>query len=177
MDKESAKLLCINTHKGLFRYERLPFGVKTAPAIFQQIMDTMLSDLDYTIAYLDDILVKSESVNEHKHHLRKVFERLRSYGFKVKENKCDFLLEEIKYLGHIVNKDGKKPDKNRASAIKDMPEPMDIKSLQSFLGLVSYYQDFIPDLHILRAPLNDLLKKEKLWLWTKECEQAFKKIK
>lgn len=177
MDKESAKLLCINTHKGLFRYERLPFGVKTAPAIFQQIMDTMLSDLDYTIAYLDDILVKSESVNEHKHHLRKVFERLRSYGFKVKENKCDFLLEEIKYLGHIVNKDGKKPDKNRASAIKDMPEPMDIKSLQSFLGLVSYYQDFIPDLHILRAPLNDLLKKEKPWLWTKECEQAFKKIK
>ncbi|XP_026441996.1 uncharacterized protein K02A2.6-like, partial [Papaver somniferum] len=140
-------------------------------------MDTMLSGLDYTIAYLDDILVKSESVDEHKHHLRKVFERLRSYGFRVKENKCDFLLEEIKYLGHIINKEGKKPDKNRASAIKDMPEPKDIKSLQSFLGLVSYYQDFIPDLHILRAPLNDLLKKEKPWLWTKGCKQAFKDIK
>lgn len=176
MDNESAKILCINTHKGLYKYERLPFGVKTAPAIFQKIMDTMLSGLDFTIAYLDDILVKSESIEEHKHHLHKVFKRIKSYGFKVKENKCEFLMEEIKYLGHIINKEGKKPDKNRATAIKDMPEPKDLKSLQSFLGLVSYYQDFIPDLHILRAPLNELLKKEKRWFWSKECEKAFKQI-
>ena len=72
---------------------------------------------------------------------------------------------------------GKKPDKSRAVAIKDMPKPKNVKALQSFLGLVSYYQDFIPNLHNLRAPLNELLRKEKKWIWTKECEQAFLEIK
>ena len=82
----------------------------------------------------------------------------------MKENKCDFLLEEIKYLGHVINKDGKKPDKSHASAIKDMPNLKDEKSLQSFLGLVNYNQEFIPKLHNLRAPLNELLHKEKKWI-------------
>ena len=97
--------------------------------------------------------------------------RIRNYGLKIKENKCDFLLEEIKYLGHVINKDDKKPDKGRASAVKHMPNPKDVKSLQS------YSQEFIPNLPNLRAPLNELLHKEKKWIWTKECEQAFREIK
>ena len=119
-------------------------------------MDTMLAGLDFATAYLDDILVKSITIEEHKSFQKKIFERIRKYGLKIKENKCDFLLEEIKYLGHVINKDGKKPDKSRAATIKDMPNPKNVKTLQSFLGLVSYYQDFIPNLHNLRAPLNEL---------------------
>ena len=176
-DDESLKLLCISTHRGLFKYQRLPFGVKTAPAVFQQIMDTMSAGLDFATAYLDDILVKGNTIEEHKSFPKKIFERIRKYGLKIKENKCDFLLEEINYLGHVINKDGKKPDKSRAAAIKDMPNSKNVKTLQSFLGLVSYYQDFIPNLHNLRAPLNELLRKEKKWIWTKECEQAFHEIK
>ena len=130
-------------------------------------MDTMIAGIDFATTYLDDILVKSNSIEEHKSFLKKFFERIRDYGLKIKENKCDFLLEEIKYLGHVINKDDKKPDKSRDSAIKDMPNPKDVKSLQSFLGLV----------HNLRAPLNELLHKEKKWIWTKECEQAFREIK
>lgn len=93
VDEESSKLLCINTHKGLYRYQRLPFGIKVAPAIFQQKMDTMLAGLDYTNAYLDDILINSESVEQHWQHVQEVFKRIQSYGFKVKENKCDFFHE------------------------------------------------------------------------------------
>ena len=140
-------------------------------------MDTMLAGLYFAAAYLDDILVKSNTIEEHKSFQKKIFELIRKYGLKIKENKCDFLLEEIKFLGHVINKDGKKPDKSRAVAIKDMPNPKNVKTQQSFLGLVRYYQDFIPNLHNLRAPLNELLRKEKKWIWTKECEQAFREIK
>ena len=119
---------------------------------------------------------RRHSIEEQKFS-EKIFERIRNYGLKIKENKCDFLLAEIKYLGHVINKECKKPGKSHASAIKDMPNTKDVKSLQSFLGLVSYYQEFIPNLHNLRAPLNELLYKEKKWIWTKECEQVFYEIK
>ena len=137
----------------------------------------MIAGLDFATAYLDDILVKSNSIEEHKSYQKVFFKRIRNYGLKIKENKCNFLLEEIKYLGHVINKYSKKPDKSCASAIKDIINPKDVRSQQSFLGLVSYYQEFIPNLHNLRAPPNKLLHIEKKWIWTKECEQAFREIK
>ena len=97
VDEESSKLLC------LYKYTRLAFGVEVAPAIFQQVMDTMLGDLDYATAYLNDILVTSKTTTEHWNYIINVFEKLQEYGFKVKEAKCDFFfLPEIKYLGHII---------------------------------------------------------------------------
>ena len=95
VDEESSKLHCINTHRGLFQYTRLAFGVKVAPAIFQQVMDIMLGNLDYATAYLDDILVTSKTTAEHRNHIINVFEKLQEYEFKVKEAKCDFFLPEI----------------------------------------------------------------------------------
>ena len=177
MEEDSSKLLCINTHRGLYKFERLPFGVKIAPSLFQQVMDAMLGGLDFTIAYLDDILIKSRSKEEHRLHVNQVFKRIQDYGFKIKESKCEFFLESIKYLGHIIDKNGRKPDPERSTAIKEMPAPNNIASLQSFLGLASYYQSFIPKMQDLRAPLNELLKKDKTWCWTTECQEAFNKIK
>lgn len=115
-------------------------------------MDTMLSSLDFSVAYLDDILMKSQSVVEHKDHVHKVFAKIHDYGFKLEETKCDFFHEKIKYLGHIIDKDGRRPNPERAAAIKDMPAPNNIVLLQSFLGLANYYQVFIPNMHDLRAP-------------------------
>ena len=177
LSENSSRILCINTHRGIFRFNRLPFGVKVAPAIFQQIMDTMLSDLDFAIAYLDDILLTSQNAEEHKQHVFEVFKRIQEYGFKVKETKCDFLLEKIKYLGHIIDKNGRRPDPERSAAIKNMPEPTNVTSLQSSLGLANYYQSFIPKMYELRAPLNDLLNKDKTWDWTPQCQEAFEKLK
>ena len=159
VDEESSKLLCINTHRGLYRYNRLAFGVKVTPAIFQQFMDLMLGDLDYAAAYLDDILVTSKTTAEHRKHIINVFEKLSEYGFKVKEAKCDFFLPEIKYLGHIINRDGHRPDPERANAIRNMPAPDDVQGLQSFLGQANFYQGFIKNMQNLRGPLNEVLKR------------------
>ena len=114
-------------------------------------MDTMLSDLDFSVAYLDDILMNSKSVVEHKDHVHKIFAKIQDYDFKIKETKCDFLMEKIKYLGHIIDKDGKRPDPEWATMIKDMLAPDNIASLQSFLGLAYYYQVFIQNMHDLRG--------------------------
>ena len=177
VSEECSKYLCINTHKGIFKLKRLPFGLKVAPAIFQQTMDTMLAGLEFAMAYLDDILIKSKNMQDHKKHVRAVFKRIEEFGFKLSPEKCDFFMEKIKYLGQIIDKDGRKPDPQRTEAIEKMPAPNSVAKLQSFLGLVQYYAIYIPNIHNLRAPLNNLLKKDVKWEWTKECEFAFQKIK
>ena len=91
--------------------------------------------------------------------------------------KCEFCMNKIKYLGQITDHEGRKPDPNRAEAIRNMPTPDNVTNLQSFLGLANYYSMYIPKMCDLRAPLNELLKKGKNWYWTKEYEKAFKEIK
>ena len=177
VSEECSKYLCINTHLGLFRLKRLPFGLKVAPTLFQQIMDTMLADLGFAIAYLDDILVKSKNVQEHKEHIRTVFQRIEEFGFKLCAEKCEFFLKQIKYLGQIIDSQGRRPDPLRTEATEKMPAPNNVTQLQSFLGLAQYYAIYIPKMHKLRAPLNELLKKRQKWIWSKECQNAFEEIK
>ena len=152
-EEESSKLFCINTHRRLYKFERLPFGFKVAPAILLQVLDTMLRGLRFSAAYLDDILINSKSIVEHKDHVHTFFAKIQDCGFKIKETKCNFFfVEKIKCLGHIIDKDSRRPDPERAAAIKDMPAPDNIPFLQSFLALANYYQVFIQNLHDLRAP-------------------------
>lgn len=140
-------------------------------------MDTMLAGLEFGTAYLDDILVKSKNVQEHKTHIRAIFKRLEDFGFKLSREKCKFFMERITYLGQVIDSEGRKPDPQRADAIKNMPAPDTVAKLQSFLGLAQYYAIYIPKMYDLRAPLNELLKKDKKWFWSKDCETAFQKIK
>ena len=104
VEEECSKLLCINTHRGIYKFERLAFGIKVATAIFQQVMDTMLSGLDFVCAYLDDIVIVSKSTEEHHRQIHDVFERMHNFGFRIKETKCEFLMNKIRYLGHIIDK-------------------------------------------------------------------------
>ena len=177
MEENSSKLLCINMYRGLYKFNRLVFGLKVAHAIFQQVMDVMLGDLDFATGYLDDISITSKSVTEHRKYIMCVFDKLQEYDFIVKEAKCDLFLAEIKYFGHIINKDGRQPDPDRATAIKDMPAPDNVQALQSFLGLANFYPIFIKIMHNLSPALNELLKKDKTWSWTSECQTAFEKVK
>ena len=177
VEEVSSKLLCINTHRGSHTFERLPFRVKVAPAIIQQVMDTMLSGLDFAVAYLDDNLMESKSIIKHKKHVHKVFTKIQDHGFKIRDQMWFFFTEKIKYLGHIIDKHRRSLYSKRATEIKDMPAPDRMASLQSFLGLANYYQIFISNIHDLRAHLNELLKKDKLWVWSAECQEAFEKIK
>ena len=99
VDEESKEMLTINTHRGLFRYNRLPFGVKSAPGIFQQIMDAMICGLEGVAAYLDDVIVTGRTDAEHRQNFEALFRRIREYGFHVRMEKCNFLMPQIRYLG------------------------------------------------------------------------------
>ena len=139
-------------------------------------MDTMLSDLDFTVAYLDDILMNSQNVDQRKEHVHNI-SRIQEYGFKLKESKCDFFMKKIKCLGHIINRNGRRPDPECAAAIKDMPAPENVSSFQSFLRVANYYQVFVPNMYNLCVLSNELLKTDNDWEWTPECQEAFVKIK
>ncbi|CAD6192731.1 unnamed protein product [Caenorhabditis auriculariae] len=177
LDPESQPYAVINTHKGLFQYKRLPFGIKTAPAIFQKIMDKMITGLNGVAVYLDDIIVVGRSQAEHRENVRKVFARIREYGFHFKLDKCAFEQSEIKYLGFILNASGRRPDPEKVKVIHNMTPPRDQKVLRSFLGMISYYGQFIPNIKALRGPLDRLLVQDEDWRWTRIEERCFQKLK
>ena len=170
VEEKCAELLTINTHRGLYKINRLQYGIKVAPTIFQKIMDTMLADLDFATAYLDDILIKSKN-RDHAELVIEGFKKIKEFGFKLSMEKCEFFLSKIKYLGQVIDKKGRTPDPNRVDAIKYRPALTNVAALQSFLGLANYYNSYIPNMHILRAPLNHLLKIDVKWNWTDECKK------
>ncbi|CAH8680112.1 unnamed protein product [Schistosoma rodhaini] len=177
VDEASRELLTINNHRGLFQYNRLPFGVKTAPFIFQQLMDTILSGIPGVAAYLDDILIVATTLEQMQERTILVLKRISKNGFRLQPEKCQFLLRSVKHLGFTFDADDSRPDPENVRAIRQMPTPTNISTLRSFMGLVSYYTAFVPSMHDIRAPLNGLLRKNSTWNWTKECDTAFCKLK
>ena len=177
LDDDNNDLLVINTHKGLFCYNRLPFEVASAPSIFQKIMDQILDGLDGAVCYLDDIIVTGKNYREHLNNLSEVLSRIQEYGFRTNKDKYMFLQDHVEYLGFIVNKHGVHTSLLKTKAINEMPTAENISQLRSFLGMVNHYAKFIPKLTDNLAPFYSLLKKDNSWRWNSSCEQAFKSIK
>jgi hypothetical protein len=177
LDEESKQLCNINTHRGVYAYQRLPFGTKSAPGIFKEIMNKMLAGLPFATAYLDDIIVVSRSQEDHKRHLHAVFDRINNCGFHVRLGKCSFYQTSIQYLRFIVDKDRRRPDPKKLSVVTKMPVPNNVITLRSFLGLVNYNQSFVPNMRSIRYPFDNLLKKDQEWNWSNRCQQAFDSIK
>ncbi|XP_037820141.1 uncharacterized protein K02A2.6-like [Lucilia sericata] len=174
---DSAKLLTINTHKGLYTFNRLAPGVKSAPGAFQQLMDTMLIGIDDTAAYIDDIIVGGKTVEKHIDNVKRVLQRLREYSFHIKFEKCTFFAKEVKYLGNIMPSSGLRPDKEKIKAILDLPPPSNISELRSFLGSINYYGKYVKNMTNLRTPLDHLLQDNTKFKWSNECQQSFEKFK
>lgn len=170
-------ITCINTHKGLFKYRRLVFGLSSAPAIFQKTIEVVLSGIEGVICFLDDVLITGKNQTEHLSRLKSVLDKFREAGLTLREDKCEFFQDEVTYLGHIINKHGIRKCNDKVKAILNAPVPTDVKQLQSFLGLVNYYRNFVPNASALLAPLYDLLKKGAKWDWSVERNQAFETIK
>ena len=139
LDEDSRSSVTINTHKGLFRYNRLPFGVHSAPAIFQRAMEGLLRVIPSTVVYLDDILITGKTEEEHLRNINEVMTRLEDEGLTLKKEKCQFMLDKVKYLGHTISADGLKPSESKTRAIVDAPLPQNVSQLRSFLGMVNYY--------------------------------------
>jgi len=144
------------TRYGHFEYRVMPFGLTNAPATFQHLMNDVLRDFldDFVVVYLDDILIFSTSLDEHKRHVRRVLERLRDNGLFAKPEKCAFHQREIEYLGYLVSPDGVKMDPKKVSAILDWPEPTNVTQLQAFLGFANFYRRFIHSYSKVAVPTH-----------------------
>ena len=177
LDEQSKEFTTINTPKGLYCYNRLPFGVASAPSIFQRTMESILQGIDHVCVYLDDILITGATEKEHLQNLDKVLTRLESAGIRLKRDKCVFLLPAVEYLGHKISGQGLQPTDEKIQAIKSAPAPQDVTQLKSFLGLINYYSKFLPNLSNTLAPLYRLLQKNTRWCWESEQRKAFQQAK
>ena len=176
---------------GLWECNRLPFGLCNAPGTFQRAMERCLGDLNHKICvvYLDDIIIFSQTIEEHKERLKQVLDRLTDHGFKLKPSKCKLLQNRIKYLGHVISEEGIETDPDKTETVKNWPRPKRVRDVRAFLGFASYYRKFIPGFSQIAKPLHELLggprnRKGKLsphkpppWNWTSQCETAFQAIK
>ena len=156
----------------MYRYKRLPYGVASAPAIFQKFMDSTLQGIPNVTCYIDDILVTGSTHAEHLGNLREVFRRLKQRGLRIMKSKCSFM-QSSEYLGHIVNSKGLHANPEKIKAIVDAPCPRDVSELRAFLGLLNYYGKFLPNLAGNIHPLNNLLCKTQKWNWTEACKKSF----
>ena len=172
LDDNARPFLTINTHRGLYQYTRLPFGVASAPSIFQKTMDMILQGMSGVICYLADILISGRTKDGHLDNLRKVLQKLQEHNIRAKKSKCTFMKTSVRYLGHVIDADGLHATDDKIKAIVNAPRPRNVAELRSFLGLLNYYGRFIPNLSSLIYPLNNLLGQKAKWQWTKACKEA-----
>ncbi|MGL4388093.1 MAG: reverse transcriptase domain-containing protein, partial [Brevinema sp.] len=179
MDKSDISKTAFTGPDGHYEYLRMPFGLKTAPATFQRLMNTILTGLNgmQCFVYLDDIVVYSKTLKEHIDRLRNVFTRISENNLKLQPDKCEFLRKEVAYLGHIITSKGLLPNPEKIKAVKDYPVPKNVKDIQAFFGLAGYYRRFIKDFSKIVKPINKLLIKGTEFKWDKEQQNAFEYLK
>ncbi|XP_062710558.1 uncharacterized protein K02A2.6-like isoform X1 [Aedes albopictus] len=177
LSERSKKFMVINTIKGLYRYNRLPQGAASSAAIFQRIMDQVLQGLDDVVCYLDDVLICGKTMEECRAKLYLVLDRLAKANIKVKLEKCKFFVKELPYLGHIITDKGLLPCPDKIKTIREAKAPSNVTELKAFLGLVTYYAKFIPNLSSRISCLYSLLKKNVKYNWSAECDRAFNECK
>ena len=177
VDPKSQEKTAFVVEHGLYEYKRMPFGLVSAPASFSRLMDHVFRGQldDFLLVYLDDLIIFSDTLEEHLEHLREVFKILREAKLKLKGKKCQFFLQEVSFLGHVVTPDGIKPDPGKIEKILNFKVPTNVKQVQSFLGLASYYRRFIKDFSKIAHPLIELTKKngEKNFVWGEDQQRAF----
>ena len=170
------KYTTINTPIGLFQYTRLPFGVSSAPAIYQRVMDNMLKSIPGVCVYLDDVLISGSTEQEHLDRLNRVLALMAERGFRVAKEKCAFQQCEVNYLGHMIDKNGLHPLKNKVEAIVNAPAPTNTNELKSFLGMCQFYSKFLSNLATVIKPMTQL-KKHVVFQWGTAQQTAFNKAK
>ncbi|CAB5107645.1 unnamed protein product [Rhizophagus irregularis] len=175
-DKEKTAFIC---SQGLYEYNVMPFGLKNAPGTFQRLMDEILKEYigEFVIVYLDDIMIYSKNFEEHVEHIDKVLNKLRENNLIVELKKCKFGERNIEFLGHIVGRDGLKPDVKKVEKIKEIKIPETVTQVRSFLGLCSYYRRFIKNFAKIAKPLYHLVKKDVPFEWTERQQEAFEELK
>ena len=157
----------------------IPFGLCNAPATFQWLMNSVLAGLQWTtcIVYIDDIIVVGNTFDQHLDNLQCIFECLKQAGLKVQPCKCQFLQQEVTFLGHIISPNGIAPDPTKTSKVEQWPTPTSKAEIQQFLGLANYYRRFVKDFADRAKPMHQLTERKTAFKWTSECQTAFEHLK
>ena len=168
-----------NTRYGHLEFTVLAFGLTNAPSTFQTLMNTLFNQhLDqFVIVYLDDILVYSKSLEEHRQHVRTVLQILQDNKLYANPDKCIFFAPQVEYVGFILSTDGIGTDPAKIKAIQDWPIPRNATDVRSFLGLANYYRRFVPGFSKLSTPMTNLTKSATVYDWASDCQQSFDNLK
>ena len=179
MDECCREKTAFITHAGLYEYNVLPFGLSTAPAIFQRCLDSILGKLRWTscFVYMDDIIISGTSFEELVERAEEVMSTLEKYGLKLNVNKCFWAHQELDYLGHTVSAAGIKPKQSNVQKILDFAVPKNQTQVRAFLGLSSYYRSFIEDYSRIARPLYDLTRALPKFEWNDDAQRSFDILK
>jgi len=152
----------------LWEWLVMPFGLKNAPIFFQQVMDQVLEGADFLKCYINDILVHNKGLLQHLAHLEELFKRLHEVNMKIHLKKCEFAIISVIYLGHKILPNGIVAHWGKVVTILEMPNPTDVHTLRSCIGLCNYYRIYVQDFSTIAHPLYALLKKNVVWTWSEE---------
>ncbi|CAB4022565.1 Retrovirus-related Pol poly from transposon, partial, partial [Paramuricea clavata] len=161
-----------------YEFTVMPFGLTNAPATFQRMMGNILMGIKSCLVFMDDIIIFSDTWEEHQRILDEVFRRIRAAGLKIKRDKCQFAQESVKFLGHIVSARGTEPDSSKVEAVREFATPTSLTDVRAFVGMASYYRRFIKNFADIAAPLHDLTKGgQPEFCWTPVADKAFNDLK
>ncbi|GJT00092.1 putative reverse transcriptase domain-containing protein [Tanacetum coccineum] len=177
--EEDIPITAFRTRYGHFEFQVMPFGLTNAPAVFMDLMNRVCKPyLDkFVIVFIDDVLIYSKSREEHEEHLKIILGLLKEEKLYAKFSKCDFWLDSVQFLGHVINREGVHVDPSKIEAIKNWSTPSTPTEVRQFLGLAGYYRRFIEGFSLIAKPLTKLTQKNKKYEWGKEEEAAFQILK
>ena len=177
LSEESRNLTSFITNQGTYRFTRVPFGLASAPEAYMKVADTIFSDLEGVVSYMDDTIVHAPTMEDLEKRLQKVFQRCREKNLKLNKDKLEYGLTEVQVLGHVVTQNGIKPDPKKVNAILEAPVPKNVAELRSFLRTCGYLQKFIPNYANICEPLRHLVRSDVKWNWDKNASDSFQKLK
>ncbi|EGD73373.1 hypothetical protein PTSG_13220, partial [Salpingoeca rosetta] len=177
--EEDVGKTAFNTPYGSFEWLVLPFGLTSAPGTFQRLMNEVLRDFigDFVQVYLDDVIIYSRNIDEHKDHVHQVLRQLRRHRLYGKASKCQWAQDQIKFLGHVVSGRGVETDPDKIAAVTEWPQPKNVRDVRSFLGFCNFYRRFVKDYASVAAPLTDLMHKDRAWEFNDKERSAFDALK
>ena len=177
MEPDSAKFTTFLTPFGRYQFNRLPFGITSAPEHFHRRMNEILGDIEGAVCLIDDILIYGKTQSEHDQRLLSVLNRINKAGLTLNKEKCVFNTTSINFLGQQIDNSGVKADPEKIHAVKELPPPTNVSELRRFLGMVNQLSKFLPRVAEETKPLRNLLSTKNQWHWDSLQDQAFVKLK
>jgi hypothetical protein len=176
--KQDIPKTAFTTWYSLYEFIVVSFGLTNAPAYFMNLMNKVFMEELYrfVVVFIDNILIYSEIVEEHEEHLRIVLERLRQQKLYAKFSKCEFWMEKVAFLGHVLSAEGTAVDPSKVESVTKWEQPLNMTDIRSFLGMAGYYRRFIENFSKIAKPMMELLKNNTKFEWSKACERSFQEL-